>query len=422
MALQEMLQNLGGFQSLAANAQRMQQVEQQQTANKEASDLLRTFYKSQQEGKPDYNSLNEAILRSPDLAQNVLSGIGLQDKQRQQKAASDVVTLYQSLGNKDAFNRAAAVRVNDIMASGGDPKDTLELVRVYNERGPEAAAMSLKQVGAALVNQGLIRPELVGFGQPVDDENAKFQRLEDQRAKIEAEKGPEAAARFATFAGLTKRPVSEVSVNLPQDKKIAELDAKAFTQYSENAKSARKELNSIAALKPLSERAMSGAGASWMLTGGKLLNQLGFEIEGLTESEVFQQLANTLVLDKSQQMSGALSNADMAFLTNTVPTLENTKEGRRLSLDMAERLAKRQLEIQNLAVKFRREAKQNGDDFDDAEFQQYLNGWAEENPLFKDLEISKPKAPQAAIDYLISNPQFKQQFMDKYGYLPEGVK
>jgi len=178
MALQDMLKNLGGFQSLAANAQRMQQAEQHQMQTKEASDLLRTFYKSQQDGKPDYNSLNEAILRSPELAQNVLSGIGIQDKQKQQQntmqqqqAASDVVTLYQSLGNKDMFNSAAAKRVNEIMSRGGDPKDTLELVRIYNEQGPESAAMALKQVGAAMINQGFIKqPELIGFGKPEKSE------------------------------------------------------------------------------------------------------------------------------------------------------------------------------------------------------------------------------------------------------------
>lgn len=422
MALRDMIQNLGGLQGLAANQQQMQRQDEQFANTRKASDFLRQYQQSVQDGRPDANALNEAILLSPELSQNVLAGIGLQDKQRQQKAASDMVALYQSMGSKDAFNRNAAIRVDEIMKSGGDPSDTLALVKAYNEQGPQAAVEMMRPYAAAMVNQGFIKPELVGFGQPVDDEQAKFTRLEAQRAKIEAEKGPEAAARFATFSGLTKRPVSEVSVNLPQDKKIAELDAKAFTQYSENAKAARKELNSIAALKPLSERAVSGTGASWMLTGGKLLNQLGFQIEGLTESEVFQQLANTLVLDKSQQMSGALSNADMAFLTNTVPTLENTKEGRRLSLDMAERLAKRQMEIQNLAVKFRREAKQNGDEFDDAEFQQYINQWAEENSLFKNLELPKTQAPKAAIDYLMQNPQFKQQFIDKYGYLPEGVE
>ena len=216
MALQDMLQNLGGFQSLAANAQQMQQRQQQQTQTKEASDLLRTFYKSQQDGKPDYNSLNEAILRSPDLAQNVLSGIGLQDKQRQQKAASDVVTLYQSLGNKDSFNRNAAVRVNEIMSAGGDPKDTLELVRVYNEQGPEAAAMSLKQVGAALVNQGFIKPELVGFGAAADNNTPTSQKEFEYYQKLQRE-NPELAKKFALSRGYTESGKEQAKTEKQKD-------------------------------------------------------------------------------------------------------------------------------------------------------------------------------------------------------------
>lgn len=250
MALQEMLNNLGGFQSLAANAQRMQQVEQQQTATKEASDLLRTFYKSQQEGKPDYNSLNEAILRSPDLAQNVLSGIGLQDKQRQQKAASDVVTLYQSLGNKDAFNRAAAVRVNDIMASGGDPKDTLELVRVYNEQGPEAAAMSLKQVGAALVNQGFIKPELVGFG-VASDNNAPTSQKELEYYEKLLEKNPKLAEQFAKKVGLIEsgkeQSLSEAQKDWNTYQSLKKSDPKAANEFGQKAGFVSKEGRELSA-------------------------------------------------------------------------------------------------------------------------------------------------------------------------------
>jgi hypothetical protein len=428
MALADAVNTLQGLQALRINQANMANAEQQRKQQEQqaktmqlGSDYLRKYQQSVQEGKPDYNSLNEAILVVPELADNVLKGIGIQDKSRMQRAADDYIALTGAIDNKDQFNLAAADRVNNVLENGGNPSDILALVKAYNEQGKDAAMQLMRPIGAALVNKGALKPEL--FEQPsASKEMDKFQMLEAQRAKIEAAQGPEAAARFATFAKLSSRPVSEVNVNMPQDKKIGELDAKAFTQYSENAKAARKELNSIAALKTLSERAVSGTGADLMLTGGKLLNQLGFEIEGLTESEVFQQLANTLVLDKSQQMSGALSNADMAFLTNTVPTLTNTKEGRRLSLDMAERLAKRQMEIQNLAVKFRRESRQNGDDFDDAEFQQYINQWAEENPLFKNLELPKTQAPKAAVDYLMQNPQFKQQFVEKYGYLPEGIE
>jgi hypothetical protein len=346
--------------------------------------------------------------------------------QQKQRAAQGAGAFYNALSAGDDQAALAILKqfAPDINSTG-DPTFTdqkaAELMQTpEGKKQLGQMALGMIQLAAGPEQMARFTAQQAKPADPTDFE--KFQQLEAQRAQIEKQQGPEAAARFATMTKLSTRPVSEVNVNMPQDKKISELDAKAFTQYSENAKAARKELNSIAALKPLSERAVSGTGASLLLTGGKLLNQLGFEVEGLTESEVFQQLANTLVLDKSQQMSGALSNADMTFLTNTVPTLSNTKEGRRLSLDMAERLAKRQMEIQNLAVKFRREAKQNGDDFDDAEFQQYIDQWAEENPLFDNLELPKTQAPKAAIDYLMQNPQFKAQFMEKYGYLPEGVQ
>lgn len=251
MALQDMLQTLGGFQSLAANAQQMQQRQQQQTQTKEASELLRTFYKSQQDGKPDYNSLNEAILRSPDLAQNVLSGIGLQDKQRQQKAASDVVTLYQSLGNKDAFNRNAAVRVNEIMQSGGDPKDTLELVRVYNEQGPEAAAMSLKQVGAALVNQGYIKqPELVGFGVAVDEQTPTSQKEFEYYQRLQ-QSNPQLAEQFARSRGYIEsgreQSKSEAQKDWQTYQDLKRTDSKAAAEFGQKAGFVSKEGRELSA-------------------------------------------------------------------------------------------------------------------------------------------------------------------------------
>jgi hypothetical protein len=348
------------------------------------------------------------------------------NEQQKQRAAQGAGAFYNALnsGNTNAALQIAQQYQDDINTLG-DPSFTVDSVAQMMQT-PEGVEQ-LKQMSLGMVQISGGPEQFARFTaqqvQPVERKLSKGEEvmaLQKQYQEIARTQGAEAAKQFAVGAGLEKAPAASVNVNMPQDKKISELDAKAFTQYNENAKSARKELNSIAALKPLSERAVSGTGANLLLTGGKLLNQLGFEVEGLTESEVFQQLANTLVLDKSQQMSGALSNADMTFLTNTAPTLTNTKEGRRLSLDMAERLAKRQVEIQNLAVKFRREAKQSGSDFDDAEFQQYVNQWAEENPLFDNLELPKNVAPQAAVDYLKSNPESKAAFQQKYGYLPEG--
>lgn len=377
MALQDMLQNLGGFQSLAANAQRMQQAEQQQMQTKEASDLLRTFYKSQQDGKPDYNSLNEAILRSPELAQNVLSGIGIQDKQKQQQntmqqqqVASDVVTLYQSLGNKDMFNSAAAKRVNEIMSRGGDPKDTLELVKIYNEQGPESAAMALKQVGAAMINQGYIKqPELIGFGV------AEKAVTPYQKAQLDLREREVAAAEKR--AG---RPDTQVTIDNKQDTEIAKLSAKDYQNLIGRAAAANKEIATIGTLEKLSDKAFSGTGAGALLAGAKILKQVGIDVEGLQESEVYDKLANTLVLDKSQQLSGALSNADMTFLQNTVPSLNTTKEGRKMTFELSRKLAEREKQVAKLATEYRRN---NQGAFDMGEFQAYLDQWKEENPLFE---------------------------------------
>ena len=47
----------------------------------------------------------------------------------------------------------------------------------------------------------------------------------------------------------------------------------------------------------------------------------------------------------------------------------------------------------------------------------------EQNKTSKEdtLESSEKTAPQEAIDYLMKNPQFAEQFKSKYGYIPEGM-
>ena len=251
MALQEMLQNLGGFQSLAANAQRMQQVEQQQTATKEASDLLRTFYKSQQEGKPDYNSLNEAILRSPELSQNVLNGIGLQDKRAQQQAATDVVTLYQSVGDPQSFGRAMATRINGILERGGDPKDSIELTKIYNEQGPEAARRALQQVGAAFINQGYIKqPEMLGFGVAADNNTPTSQKELEYYEKL-LEKNPKLAEQFARKVGLIEsgkeQSLSEAQKDWNTYQALKKSDPKAANEFGQKAGFVSKEGRELSA-------------------------------------------------------------------------------------------------------------------------------------------------------------------------------
>ena len=160
----DVIQGAQALRNLSTQAREQERQDNQQRDLREASDYLRKYKASVDAGTPDTDSLNEAILRSPELSQSVLSGIGLVDKQRQQKGASDIVELYAATDNPEMFNRVAARRVNDIMASGGDPKDTLSLVKTFNEQGAEAARAAIRPIGAAMVNQGLVKGELLGFG------------------------------------------------------------------------------------------------------------------------------------------------------------------------------------------------------------------------------------------------------------------
>ena len=189
-------------------------------------------------------------------------------------------------GNDQAALQIAQQYQQDIN-SLGDPsftvKSVVELMKTP-EGKEQLKQMSLKEWFKWLEDPEQMARFTAAQAKPQEQTTfEQFNQLEAQRQQIEREQGPEAAARFATMAKLSSRPVSEVNVNLPtekQDVKIAELDAAAFTDYSSKAKSARKEINTIGSLKSLSERALSGTGASALLGAGKLLNQLGLEIEG----------------------------------------------------------------------------------------------------------------------------------------------
>ena len=368
--LSNMLQNLQGLQGLKANQMKMDAVASGQQNRQRATELLRSYQQTQ-----DPAALNEAILLDADLANNVLAGIGIQDKSRMERAATDYIALTGALGNKDQFNRLAAQRLDNILAAGGNPSDTLAVVKAYNEQGPEAAKAMLQPVGAALVNKGVLRPEL--FAEPKRDELTEYQR---QTLALR-----EREARAAEMRA--SRPDTQVTIDNKQDTEIAKLSAKDYQNLIGRAASANKELATISTLENLSDKAFSGAGAGALLQGAKVLKQLGVETEGLKETEVYEKLANTLVLDKSQQMSGALSNADMTFLQNTVPSLNTSKEGRKLTFEISRKLAEREKQVARLATEFRRN---NQGAFDMGEFQAYLDEWKEANPLFEKEAAEQP--------------------------------
>ena len=204
-------------------------------------------------------------------------------------------------------------------------------------------------------------------------------------------------------------------------KEEAKLNAQAFRDINKSAKDVRSEAAKIDRLLKLSDKAFSGTGADMKLFLAKMGKAAGIDTEGLNESEVFRTVSNELVLDKAQQMIGALSEGDRQFLVDTVPSLNNTAEGRKAMLTYAKKVSDRQIEYARQAREFR---KKNGY-FNQGEFESQFQQWADNNPLFENQKAPQQKrrpvkAPSSALDFLQANPKYIDQFEAKYGYRPEG--
>lgn len=210
--------NLLGLQQLAAGRQAMEREKKSVADNEEAAGYLRTFYQSQQSGNPDYNAFNEAVLRSPELAQNVLGSIGVQEKRQGQDAASFITEAAGSLESPERFMSIAQNRINYLQQTGRDPKDTMELVKAYQSGDMAGAKRDLQSVGAALANQGYLDKDIYAqtFGVGTGTGAKEFEYLtkglsaeeKEKARRIELGLSPRAvgsAAMTTAMSGLTNQ-------------------------------------------------------------------------------------------------------------------------------------------------------------------------------------------------------------------------
>lgn len=238
--------NLMGIQSLAAGRQALDVQQKQIDDNRIASENLRKYQLSQQEGKPDYEALNEAIIRSPDLAQNVLAGIGIQEKRQGMDAADFAVKAAQVFDNRPQLMSLVKSRIDYLTSQGRDPKDTIEFAEAYLQGDVEGARNSLNSVSAALANQGYLDKALYAatFGSPKDQLtpyqqerlNLERQRLAQGQAGTSNQKDwdtyqqllrddPESAEAFGRAAGFTSKEGQQLSSYAEKQLDLASTEA-----------------------------------------------------------------------------------------------------------------------------------------------------------------------------------------------------
>lgn len=191
----QIIQNQQGLQQLEMNKQQMQQQQQLAEREAEAESLLTQF---QQGGGKDYNLINQAVLKSPTASQNVLTAIGIRDKAQKQSAASDIASIFPALSDPATFNRTMAARIQSIKERGGDPTDSIRLTQIYQDEGPEAAKRELQMVGAALANEGLLKPEIIGLSSATESPTSQ---REFEYYQMLQQKNPAAAEKFARARG-----------------------------------------------------------------------------------------------------------------------------------------------------------------------------------------------------------------------------
>jgi hypothetical protein len=201
--------------------------------------------------------------------------------------------------------------------------------------------------------------------------------------------GPDGKPQILSAGGTT---VNVAAGEKAQDQAVGKAYGERFVDLQKAGGQAQSTLNTFGAMKKLTAdpKFRSGAGSSYQLAFDKALVALGGDPNSTASRESFKALASKAVLDGLGGSLGAgVSNADVGFIQGTVPTLDNSPDGIKLLIDIQSRLAQRQKDIAKLARDYK---KGNGGKFDEG-FDQALANYAEQNPLFADLQVPNTTAP-----------------------------
>lgn len=150
-----------GLQGLKSNQLQLDAAKQKQADLQEASTALQDYYKT-----GNQQSLINATLKSPQLAGQMLTSLGLDDERKQKQAATDVAELWQLRSNPEAFKQKGLQRIDAIMQRGGNPTDTINLLMAY-DKDPKQAEMMLQSVGAGLEASGFKTGIFSGQAEPM---------------------------------------------------------------------------------------------------------------------------------------------------------------------------------------------------------------------------------------------------------------
>lgn len=164
---------------------------QKQADLQEASTALQDYYKT-----GNQQSLINATLKSPQLAGQMLTSLGLDDERKQKQAATDVAELWQLRSNPEEFRAAIAKKADSYLMNRSNPSNIINLGMAY-DKDPKQAEMMLQSVGAGLEASGF---KTGIFGNPQDNETPSSQKEFEYYQQLQ-KSNPEAAKQYAKAKG-----------------------------------------------------------------------------------------------------------------------------------------------------------------------------------------------------------------------------
>lgn len=186
------------------------------------------------------------------------------------------------------------------------------------------------------------------------------------------------------------------SVNLPPlekayDKSRGQFFADTANQLDQSALTAQSRISQLDRMEAaLSNPDVYTGTAGEAVTGLKrTAGALGFNVEGVADAEVAQSIGNQLALGlrntgQGAGMPGSMSDGDRQFLVNATAGLGKTPAGNALLLDYSRRVARREVEMAQLARDYETRTGRL-----DAGFYSVAAQYSAQNPLFTDQDRAR---------------------------------
>lgn len=366
--MESLLATAGGLQQLQARRQQMQgeqqrqdafaqqqQAQQQQAAaNQQRQARVQELVPMIQGG--DYDAAIELASISPEIS-SAVNQARANMSEGQDRVTAEWIAGYQAAPDKDAYL--------------AQENQTIQIDDQFRNAAPEQRDIMARIVGAQLMPKEMYQAAFQQQAGPSEYSNIAFDQqgvpFGINKATGQYEQVP------GGFVRGEQKPSTVVNVGAgqgEQDKVISKAEGEIYNTIQKAGFNTRKQDATLNRLEKLSDKAFDGVTAGAYRGAAKLAEAVGIDVEGLTETELFTALSNDLVLGQTSQLTGVLTDRDMAFLENTVPQLSQTKEGRKQLIGIMKEVNKASREKAQLAKDFRKEKGY----FDAAEFDEFLAG------------------------------------------------